>query len=81
MPRKRLGVSKGSAIDSREGNDLFCSEEEEERLYRCVENADLRNMKEILSSGKVRSNKVYRNKELICGEDRIMVVIYLLYIL
>ena len=57
----------------------FCSEEEEERLYRFAENGDLRNMKEILSSGKVRFNKVYRIKELICGEDRMMVGIYLLY--
>ena len=75
-------MSKGSAVDSRERNNLFYrEEEEEERLYRCVENGDLRNMKEILSSGKVRFKKRHRNKELICGEDRIMVVIYLLCIL
>ena len=74
-------MSKGSAVDSRDRNDLFCSEEEEERLYRCVENGDLRKMNEILSSGKVRFNKRYRHKELICGEDQIMVGIYLLYIL
>ena len=71
----------GSAADSQERNDLFCSEEEEERLYRCVENGDLRKMKDILSSGKVRVDKNNRNKKLICGEDQIMVVIYLLYIL
>ena len=68
------------ASDSRERNDLFCSEEEEERLYQCVENGDLRNVKEILSRGKVDLSRVYRDKELICGEDKIRVVIfYILY--
>ena len=67
-------MRKDSAIDSREGNDLFFSEEEEERLYRCVENGDLGNVKGILSSGKVRFNKLYKDKELLCGEYRIMVV-------
>ena len=53
----------------------FCSEEEEERLYRCVENGELRNVEEILSSGKVRFDRKYHFRELICGEDRIRVAI------
>ncbi|XP_065839488.1 ankyrin-1-like isoform X2 [Oscarella lobularis] len=45
--------------------------EKEERLYSCVEKGDLQSVKEIISSGKVDLSRVYVNKELICGEDRI----------
>ena len=38
-----------------------------------MERGDLQSVKEILSSGKVDLSRVYVNKELICGEDRIRV--------
>ncbi|XP_065839734.1 death-associated protein kinase 1-like isoform X2 [Oscarella lobularis] len=70
MADKEKASAELSQISSGEESDW--DEQEEERLYRCVENGDLGNVKEILASGKVRFNKVYEDKELHCGEYRIM---------
>ena len=74
--RKRLGVSRVRLPIFENESICFCSEEEQERLYRSVENGDLRNMNDILSSGKANLNRVYEDKELICGKDRIRVEIF-----
>lgn len=63
----------GSLSDFENELICFCSEEEQERLYQCVENGDLQNMKKILSEGKAKLYGVYDDKELICGEDLIQV--------